>query len=1229
MAAADYIPLVQSLYISYFGRPADTLGAANFAAQLDALHAPTDVNGLTAAYKSNTGIKALIDSFGTSAESNALYTGDNVAFVTAIYANVLNRTPDFDGLIYWATEINAGRLTKANASLAIMAGAYNNVTEQGLLDKAVLEAKVAIATAFTAAIDTAPELSAYSGAAAAAAAREMLKTVTATSTAAGYAATIDATLVQLVADSIPTTTHDLTASVDNFVGTTGNNIINGNDTTYTALDKIDGGAGNDKLVLSDVGGGDLDLSDATVVNVETLELTSTENLGGNAADLSAWTGLTKATLLTKTAAGQTVMVGKAVDLIINNTGVADYTITGGNDVVVKTGGIISLTGNGGLATVAVTGGSTVTINDGANDTLTTVSLDGNTSSATITSDKLTTLSITDTAQATTVVAAAGTRALGVTLDTATGALTDATATSVALTVVGAASSIALNAAAATAVTIAGDKDLTVAHTAAALTSITSTSTGNVTLTNALGAGVAYTGAAGVDTLSVGATTKAVKTGAGADSVTVTAAALGTGGSIDAGDGTDTLNMTSAIAAAATASATFAASISGFEKVSLGSTTVNNTVVLSNLDNINYVQSAGTASGSATVAPTAEVTTVTVSGVAAHADTVTFDGQVIALTHGFTAAQTAAAIAAGVYTNYTVTADGAVLTVTNKSTGNPADLTAGSFTFFDGLATGQTAGAVATTVQGVTAAGAIAATAEQQEMTIAGAATGPVAFLGTNVPNTNVGSTPAQVGAEIILAKAAIIAKWNTDFPARELADITLAGTTLTLVYADTEGNVEAMAGAVSNGIGFGNASTTVEGSLAIPAVTAVKEVFTLTLTGPAVGADTIAFDGVTVNTIVDGDSAATIAGKIATFPGGFPNWVATVADNVVTFTAMNAGAQPVDQVIGNFTFFDQTVSGTQSVAITTVVDGGAGTVGTAATLTLSDLASAGTLEINNGGTYVVGVKDAATGTADSLNVVLKSAATIGTGPDFITVTAANVETVNITNTDSNSTVHQNIATLVATSAKTIVVTGNAGLNLTNTGNTKVTSFDASGVTAASPILFTSANDSTTASVSIKGGAGADVLTGNVGSDTIVGGAGVDIIDGKGGVNTLTGGAGNDVFTFTVKAESAVKASTITDLTAGDSVVLTAAIVDGDGKMGAAVTGLDATTAVFQDFVDAAVAGVGLGAVAWFQFQGNTYIVQDLIGDSLTFSNTDDSIVKITGNVDLTASTIAGSTITIV
>jgi S-layer protein len=156
----------------------------------------------------------------------------------------------------------------------------------------------------------------------------------------------------------------------------------------------------------------------------------------------------------------------------------------------------------------------------------------------------------------------------------------------------------------------------------------------------------------------------------------------------------------------------------------------------------------------------------------------------------------------------------------------------------------------------------------------------------------------------------------------------------------------------------------------------------------------------------------------------------------------------------------------------------------------------------------------ATGTADSLNLVLSNAATTAFGSS----TAASIETINITSTDSSplaadqTAVHT--ATLVAANATSIKVTGNAGLNLTSAGSTAVTSMDASEVTGATSIVtYTSANVTAGATPVIKGGAAPDVLTGAALAETIEGGAGNDTIEGNAGVDTLTGGAGNDTFNF--------------------------------------------------------------------------------------------------------------------
>lgn len=193
--ASDYANVVTQLYVSYFGRPADSGGYANFKNRLAELNAATEIQALNEAYnkKENDKLRELIDSFGSSDESKALYSGDSATFVTAIYSNVLGRAPDAEGKAYWIGELDSLRLTRANASLAIMAGALTNVSPQGLADGALIRNRITVAVNFSNALVGA-YATAYSGDAAAATARAMLTSVTASTDPVAFQSTVIATL---------------------------------------------------------------------------------------------------------------------------------------------------------------------------------------------------------------------------------------------------------------------------------------------------------------------------------------------------------------------------------------------------------------------------------------------------------------------------------------------------------------------------------------------------------------------------------------------------------------------------------------------------------------------------------------------------------------------------------------------------------------------------------------------------------------------------------------------------------------------------------------------------------------------------------------------------------------------------------------------------------------------------------------------------------------------------
>lgn len=381
-------------------------------------------------------------------------------------------------------------------------------------------------------------------------------------------------------------TLSLTTLTDTFTGGAGNDTFNATDTTLTAFDKLVGGDGNDTLNLVNVSGNVPNGTLATVSGIENFAIQSAAN--AITTDLSGWTGL------------KTVSISQTGTLAA-----------------------ISVTSTGNVEWASVKGGTTVGLTDSGGtgaDKLATVVLDGNTGAATITSDVLTSLSIANTSQNATVTAASGTRALTVNLNNVTGGIVaDAQATSLTVSATGSASSgVTLNAAKATTVTLDNAKDLTVADvniaaatnlviqgagktTVSATTTVTklanidaSASSGGAIITPALGTGVAFTGGSGADQVTVGATTKAIAMGAGDDTVTLSSSGVGTGGTINGGDGTDTLSMTAANAntsGASGSSSTFATSVTGFEKLVLtgGGT---NTVDLSKLGITNWVDVTG-------------------------------------------------------------------------------------------------------------------------------------------------------------------------------------------------------------------------------------------------------------------------------------------------------------------------------------------------------------------------------------------------------------------------------------------------------------------------------------------------------------------------------------------------------------------------------------------------------------------------------------------------------------
>ncbi|TCW32761.1 DUF4214 domain-containing protein [Gulbenkiania mobilis] len=119
---------VQGAYIAFYGRPADVAGQSYWMDQLQ---------------KSGGNLDAIINSFGNSAESKALYGASSVdQQVSNVYHQLFNRAADTGGLNYWVDQINTGKVSLAGAAMAIFNGSVGS-------DKAQINNKMVVASAFT------------------------------------------------------------------------------------------------------------------------------------------------------------------------------------------------------------------------------------------------------------------------------------------------------------------------------------------------------------------------------------------------------------------------------------------------------------------------------------------------------------------------------------------------------------------------------------------------------------------------------------------------------------------------------------------------------------------------------------------------------------------------------------------------------------------------------------------------------------------------------------------------------------------------------------------------------------------------------------------------------------------------------------------------------------------------------------------------------------------------
>jgi len=312
-----------------------------------------------------------------------------------------------------------------------------------------------------------------------------------------------------------------------------------------------------------------------------------------------------------------------------------------------------------------------------------------------------------------------------------------------------------------------------------------------------------------------------------------------------------------------------------------------------------------------------------------------------------------------------------------------------------------------------------------------------------------------------------------------------------------------------------------------------------------------------------------------------------------------------------------------------VVDAGAG-AGTAANNTLSNFASGGTLTVNdtdNTGTAGVTLANTAWtavgATSDTANIVLGAQS----GATAFTVNSSGLDSVTVTanTTSTNTGVHT--LTLVDTSTTSITVNGSGAVVLTATGDTALTTVTASANTGG----FTM-SDTGTATTVTGSATAANIITANTGTTavTINGGSGSDILTANAGLDVLHGNGGIDTFVVQTASASTNVYTTVADFVKGDSLTL---VNLGTETFATAKISL-AGTASFTDYLNAATGTADNssdGAITWFQFNGNTYVVEALgdhtlaTGSNGAFVVGTDIVVALTGTLDLSHSNLVGAT----
>lgn len=303
-------------------------------------------------------------------------------------------------------------------------------------------------------------------------------------------------------------------------------------------------------------------------------------------------------------------------------------------------------------------------------------------------------------------------------------------------------------------------------------------------------------------------------------------------------------------------------------------------------------------------------------------------------------------------------------------------------------------------------------------------------------------------------------------------------------------------------------------------------------------------------------------------------------------------------------------------------------------LTVTNIGSNSNTTTLSFGTAGLGASDGFTINFADPNADLSTTAPTSANVQAGTITASGVENYVI---NSGGTLAWNSITLGANSdAETVTITGASNLDLAIASSgfgsatapaTGMTLIDGSSATGKLAIDITGIGESLYG-ITVKGGSAVDTITTGGEDATLTLGGGADIVlaytSSNSGITVASSGSATAV-------EAVSELITITDATYGDIIDFAAATSGITVSGGVDKIDVSAATTLLGALTTAANAGATTGSeVDWFYYGGNTYALYDASAASSGGLATGDIVVKLTGLVDLTNSTLdAGGIFTLV